>query len=180
MFKKLIIFLSFLLCACSNQKMDNKEIIINDEPEIQIEEKIEEEIEINEEAVENESNNKPITDNKQSNNKTSGNSSNTTSNTNKDDKKSNSNSNTYVVEEKKESSEKKQETNIWDELGISEYDYYHKPMWSWARVDYKTHDECIKAGEALGYEIISYTCTNINSYSGDYLGDMLIVKYPKN
>ena len=62
---------------------------------------------------------------------------------------------------------------------MSEYDYYHKPMWNWARVDYPTHEACIEAGEALGYEILSYSCLNINSTSGDYLGDMLKVKYPE-
>lgn len=78
----------------------------------------------------------------------------------------------------------KQQTE-WEKLGISEYDYYHKPMWSWARVDYKiedygsfdaTHNACITAGDQME-DIISYSCTNINSYSGDYLGDMLRVKY---
>ena len=72
----------------------------------------------------------------------------------------------------------------WESLGISEYDYYHKPMWSWARVDYKiedygsfdaTHQACIDAGYQLE-DIISFSCTNINSYSGAYLGDMLRVK----
>ena len=58
-------------------------------------------------------------------------------------------------------------------------------MWSWARVDYKiedygsfdaTHQACINAGNQME-DIISFSCTNINSYSGDYLGDMLRVKY---
>ena len=73
----------------------------------------------------------------------------------------------------------------WEKLGISEYDYYNSPMWSWARVDYSvktygsfdaTHQACINAGNQLE-DIISFSCTNINSYSGDYLGDMLRVKY---
>lgn len=72
----------------------------------------------------------------------------------------------------------------WESLGISEYDYYNKPMWSWARVDYsvktygnfeQTHQACIDAGNSME-NIISFSCTNINSYSGDYLGDMLRVK----
>lgn len=58
-------------------------------------------------------------------------------------------------------------------------------MWSWARVDYsvknygnfeQTHQACIDAGNNME-DIISFSCTNINSYSGDYLGDMLRVKY---
>ena len=67
------------------------------------------------------------------------------------------------------------EPTAWESLGISEYDYYHKPMWSWARVDYPTHEACIEAGNQLD-DIISFSCTNINSYSGAYLGDMLSVK----
>ena len=72
----------------------------------------------------------------------------------------------------------------WKELGISEYDYYNKPMWSWARVDYSikdygtfdnTHQACIDDGNKLD-DIISFACTNINSFSGDYLGDMLRIK----
>ena len=77
------------------------------------------------------------------------------------------------------------EQTEWEKLGISEYDYYNSPMWSWARVDYSvktygsfdaTHQACINAGNQLE-DIISFSCTNINSYSGDYLGDMLRVKY---
>lgn len=86
--------------------------------------------------------------------------------------------------EVKEATQPKKETE-WEKLGISEYDYYHKPMWSWARVDYKVedygslekaHQACIDAGNKIE-DSISFSCTNINSYSGDYLGDMLKVKY---
>ena len=84
-----------------------------------------------------------------------------------------------------ESEQPKHEPTAWENLGISEYDYYHKPMWSWARVDYKVedygslekaHQACIDAGNKIE-DSISFSCTNINSYSGDYLGDMLKVKY---
>ena len=74
---------------------------------------------------------------------------------------------------------KVKEQTEWEKYGMSEYDYYHKPMWDWARVDYPTHEACIEAGEALGYEILSYSCININSTAGNYLGDMLKVKYPE-
>mgnify|MGYP001087124032 FL=1 len=86
--------------------------------------------------------------------------------------------------EVKEATQPKKETE-WEKLGISEYDYYHKPMWSWARVDYKVedygslekaHQACIDDGNKIE-DSISFSCTNINSYSGDYLGDMLKVKY---
>ena len=78
----------------------------------------------------------------------------------------------------------KKEQTPWESLGISEYDYYNKPMWSWARIDYsvkvygtleQTHQACIDDGNKLE-DIISFSCDNINSYSGDYLGDMLRVK----
>lgn len=77
------------------------------------------------------------------------------------------------------------EQTEWEKLGISEYDYYNSPMWSWARVDYSvktygsmeaTHQACVDAGNKLE-DITSFTCNNINSYSGDYLGDMLKVRY---
>ena len=70
----------------------------------------------------------------------------------------------------------------WEELGISEYDYYHKPMWSWARIDFsievyktyeKTREACISRGEEYFEQGLGYSCTSINSYSGDYLGEML-------
>ena len=70
----------------------------------------------------------------------------------------------------------------WEDLGISEYDYYHKPMWSWARIDFsievyktyeKTREACISKGEEYFEQGLGYSCTGINSYSGDYLGEML-------
>lgn len=70
----------------------------------------------------------------------------------------------------------------WEELGISEYDYYHKPMWSWARIDFsievyktyeKTREACISKGEEYFEQGLGYSCTSINSYSGDYLGEMI-------
>ena len=93
-----------------------------------------------------------------------------------------------VVEKKKEEpiiNDAKTKISAWEELGISEYDYYNKPMWSWATVDYSikdygnytnTHQACIDAGNKLE-DILSFSCTTINSYSGAYLGDMLRIKY---
>lgn len=151
---------------------------------------------IEKEVIINESNNEPITNNKQDNNKTSGNSSNSTSTTNKYDKKSNTDINSNVVEEKEiennstqvenNSTSRVEKQTPWDDLGITEYDYYNKPMWSWARVDYpikeyKTYElaqkACIEDGNNMMDEILSFSCTSINSYSGDYLGEMLRVKY---
>ena len=155
------------------------------------------------EVIINESSNEPITNNEQSNNKTSGSSSNPASDTNKDDKKSNTNINSNVVKENKveydstqvennstqvenNSTQEVEKENPWDDLEITEYEYFNKPMWSWARVDYSIKDyvtqeltqkACIDAGNNMLENILSFSCTSINSYSGDYLGEMLRVKY---
>ena len=148
--------------------------------------------------------NEPITEVIEDDIKSNENISNVNDNANKNNMESNNVSNSNVVnnkakievkeEQKKEESTSvvnntteppKKEQTAWESLGISEYDYYNSPMWSWARVDYsvknygnfeQTHQACIDAGNNME-DIISFSCTNINSYSGDYLGDMLRVKY---
>lgn len=87
--------------------------------------------------------------------------------------------------EKEESNEKIEiipEKQPWEELGITEDEYYNKPMWSWARIDYsidkyksyeKARAACMEEGEKLFEEGYGYSCTSINSYSGKYLGEML-------
>lgn len=73
----------------------------------------------------------------------------------------------------------KNDINAWDELGITEEEYYNSPAWSWAKVDFaiekygsqeKCLNACIKYGESTG---MGYSCSTINSYSGRYLGEML-------
>ncbi len=73
----------------------------------------------------------------------------------------------------------KNDINAWDELGITESEYYNSPAWSWARVDFaiekygsqeKCLNACIEYGESTG---MGYSCSTINSYSGRYLGEML-------
>ena len=89
-------------------------------------------------------------------------------------------------EEKQSSSEipkvdtnTKNDINAWDELGITEEEYYNSPAWSWAKVDFaiekygsqeKCLNACIEYGESTG---MGYSCSTINSYSGRYLGEML-------
>lgn len=90
-----------------------------------------------------------------------------------------------VKENKQE--EQKEETivvipkkiEIWDELGITEDEYYNTPMWKWATVDfsiekYGSQEACFKAcieyGDSTG---MGYSCSIINSYSGRYLGEMI-------
>ena len=166
-----------------NKKFKNVEStdLINKEEEDN--EPITEDIEDVTNDIENESNNVHNID---KNDMESNNTSNSNVIKNKTVKQEQTNTQTKTQEPKKEvpKEQPKPETE-WEKLGISEYDYYHKPMWSWARVDYsiedyktfeQTHQACIDAGNNME-DIISFSCTNINSYSGDYLGDMLRVKY---
>lgn len=74
---------------------------------------------------------------------------------------------------------------IWEELGISEYDYYNSPMLSWQKVTHQTFEECkvagnlateIKVNPETGefyQEYSDYWCYQVNSYSGKSLGVML-------
>lgn len=69
--------------------------------------------------------------------------------------------------------EKKQE--IWEVLGMSEDQYYNKPLYSWERIDFKTYDECYAYGDtyypAKSGEVL-YNCREITSMSGKFLGIM--------
>lgn len=112
-------------------------------------------------------------------NNTSNNSKENNSTDNSTTNQANNNSNQVT------SNEQPKEQNIWDELGITEYDYYHKPMWSWARIDFSINDyqteentknACISKGNQLMEESetgLGYSCQSILSYSGDYLGEMM-------
>ena len=82
-----------------------------------------------------------------------------------------------VIEELKQ--EEKKEMTAWEELGMSEDDYYNKPAWSWAKVDFAIEkygsqencfNACIKYGEESG---MGFSCSTINSTSGRYLGEMI-------
>lgn len=74
----------------------------------------------------------------------------------------------------------------WDELGISESDFYNKPIWSYATVNFKvenypsraeTEAACQKESMRLfNEEEKASSCTSINSYSGRYLGEWLKVE----
>lgn len=86
------------------------------------------------------------------------------------------------IEQQIETPIKNEEKPIWEELEISEYDYYHKPMWSWGRVDYsieeygsesKAREKCVEDGNLLFEQGVPFACTTINSYAGNYLGEML-------
>lgn len=95
-----------------------------------------------------------------------------------ENKNNNIKQNTTVVEEPKSEDKK----TAWDELGLSEYDYYHKPMWNWQRIDFsideykteqKTKEACISKGNEYFEQGIGYSCSSVTSYAGTYLGEML-------
>ena len=85
------------------------------------------------------------------------------------------------TEETKE--ETKKETGPWEKYGMSEYDYYNKPLYSWERVDfaiekYGSESNCRKACIEYGnnYEPylngeVAYHCSIVTSKSGRYLGE---------
>lgn len=120
-----------------------------------------------------------VNNNNNSNTNTSNNSKENNSTDNSTTNQANNNSNQVT------SNEQPKEQNIWDELGITEYDYYHKPMWSWTRIDFSINDyqteentknACISKGNQLMDESetgLGYSCQSILSYSGDYLGEMM-------
>lgn len=69
----------------------------------------------------------------------------------------------------------------WVKAGVSKDDYYNKPVYPWARIDYpvsqckslaECESLCMKDAEPLAYtEDVS--CVQIYTYSGTYLGEML-------
>lgn len=75
--------------------------------------------------------------------------------------------------------EEKKVITPWEELGMTEDEYYNKPAWKWAKVDfaieeYGSEDACFNAcinyGESTG---MGFSCSTINSASGRYLGEMI-------
>ena len=67
----------------------------------------------------------------------------------------------------------------WEELGMTEDEYYNKPAWSWAKVDfpvekYGSEEACFNACIKYGEESeMGFSCSTINSASGRYLGEMI-------
>lgn len=98
-------------------------------------------------------------------------------NSNSSDVKDASGSN--VSNEKADNPLPPSQPTAWEELGVSEYDYYNSPAWKWARVDFKietygSEEACRKACIDYGENNSrGYACHSINSYSGRYLGEMI-------
>ena len=176
---------------------DNITIEKNEEPIIEDEIVIEETLE--EPTTKEEINKTPTTsvgeDSKNDTNLKKENSSN--SNTNKQE--SNTNKTTSTKEELKntesnqqvETNDKKEETNnstgnkVWEQLGMSEYDYYNKPIWTWATKTHNTLESCVADGEKAKQEeleknsgrAVLYTCHHLYSHSGNYVGEMIEIEY---
>lgn len=73
------------------------------------------------------------------------------------------------------------EKTPWEKLNISEYDWYHKPVHTWMRIDYNVstcnsvsncESLCMRDAEELAYTE-NVSCIQVYSYSGNYLGEML-------
>lgn len=74
---------------------------------------------------------------------------------------------------------------IWEKIGISEYDYYNTPMYKYETVTHDTEEKCNSAGNLataskidpntnMSYqEYTDYWCYEVISYSGRTLGYML-------
>ena len=106
---------------------------------------------------------------------------------NNEDKVGENNSQNEVVEENtiQLEEEKEKELTIWEELGITEYEYYNSPMFKWQTVTHSDFDSCnlagieatkVKTDETTGEQYQDYTdywCYGVNSYSGRFLGTML-------
>lgn len=75
---------------------------------------------------------------------------------------------------------------VWDKLGISEYEYYNTPQWKWQKIDFKLNgndanscnssEDCRNKCISYGDNYIlkkggGYRCSEVLSYSGKYLGE---------
>lgn len=73
--------------------------------------------------------------------------------------------------------------NIWDKLGMTEYQYYNEPMYKWEKVDFSVEkygsenaarEACAKYGDQyepyLNGEVL-YNCSTVTTASGKYLGE---------
>lgn len=196
--KKIVIIFIVILLSLSgmfgiykfynSKKIDNKttENIIkkNDEKKIEKDkasetkddnQEVKDSLKNEEEQNENNENNK--TESKPESNKTENNNQVVQSNTKKEEqsKQNVTKSETSKVEQPKV------EKKPWEELGISENDYYNKPMWNWMTIEFDVNtygsqsaaeSACRDSGNKKAeVEGLGFSCTNVLSYSGKYLGE---------
>lgn len=118
-------------------------------------------------------------------NKQESNTNNTTSVKEESNKVEENNSKVETNDNNKEETNNSTETKVWEQLGMSEYDYYNKPIWTWATKTHNTLDSCVDDGEKAKQEeldknsgkAVIYTCHHLYSHSGNYVGEMLEVEY---
>lgn len=116
-------------------------------------------------APSNDATNTTFNSNQKNNTKSTNNNQNT-NNTN-----SNSKNNSVQSENNVQSpANQNKSESPWDALGISEYDYYHKPINKDVTNYYTTLAECEEAGSKLDH----YICMQVNSYSGDIVGYTIV------
>ena len=159
------------------ENQNNSEINV-DKNEEQNDEEIEESDDKDDEDVESNSND---VDNSIKEN----NSNNEVSTSNKDNSNNNNtNQNNNVSDNTTDDSPKEQ--TPWEKLGITEYEYYNTPVWSWQNVDFgvdlegdkycANETDCLSKCQQYGDEYLSqnnnggYNCDDVLSYSGRYLG----------
>lgn len=196
--KKIVIIFIVILLSLSGMiviykiynsiKIDNKttENIIkkNDEKKIEKDKASEtkdnnQEVKVspNNEEVKKENNENNKTESKTESNKTENNNQVVQSNTKSEEQPKQNVAKTETSKVEQPKVEKKP----WEELGISENDYYNKPMWNWMTVEFDVNtygsqseaesacrDSGNKKAEAEG---LGFSCTNVLSYSGKYLGE---------
>lgn len=78
---------------------------------------------------------------------------------------------------------KPKEKPIWEVLGMTEYQYYNEPMYSWEKVDFSVSkygseqaalNACLEYGDKYEPYLngeVAYHCTTVNTASGKYLGE---------
>lgn len=160
------------------ENQNNSEIDV-DKNEEQIEEEIEESTDKDDENVESNSNDvdNSIKENDSNNGNSTPNKDNFNNNTNQSQNNNQSNSTP---------DDSPKEQTPWEKLGITEYEYYNTPVWSWQNVDFgvdlegdkycANETDCLSKCQKYGDEYLSqnnnggYNCDDVLSYSGRYLG----------
>lgn len=160
------------------ENQNNSEIDVDKNNE-QNDEEIEESNDKENENVESNSNDvdNSIKENDSNNENSTPNKDNSNNNTNQSQNNNVSNSTT---------DDSPKEQTPWEKLGITEYEYYNTPVWSWQNVDFgvdlegdkycANETDCLSKCQKYGDEYLSqnnnggYNCDDVLSYSGRYLG----------
>lgn len=160
------------------ENQNNSEIDVDKNDE-QNDEEIEESNDKENENVESNSNDvdNSIKENDSNNENSTPNKDNSNNNTNQSQNNNQSNST---------SDDSHKEQTPWEKLGITEYEYYNTPVWSWQNVDFgvdlegdkycANETDCLSKCQKYGDEYLSqnnnggYNCDDVLSYSGRYLG----------